>query len=157
PHTDASSRRALTYSRAQASSAAVETAITPCRCASPRRCFSQTRATSLPRYPVARSARIFARRCRALHAEPAAALNPASSLLLTRHPIRPEHFTPIGCSQNSGSNGYTSAPGAVTVNITDSFTRRRFSSSRRLVSRAQIGANSGQRLDEQRRTSVGIG
>lgn len=48
-------------------------------------------------------------------------------------------------------------PGAVTENITDSCSCSRLTNRRRRVSRAQVGANSGQMRDEQRRTSSGIG
>lgn len=48
-------------------------------------------------------------------------------------------------------------PRAVTVNITVSFASERFSIRRRRVSRAQIGANSGHVLAEQRRTRAGSG
>jgi hypothetical protein len=50
-----------------------------------------------------------------------------------------------------------SAPGAVTENITDSCKSSRLTNSRRRVSRAQIGANSGHVREEQRFTSSGIG
>ena len=45
---------------------------------------------------------------------------------------------------------------ALTENITDSFSCSRLTNSHRRVSRAQIGANSGQVRDEQRRTSSGM-
>jgi hypothetical protein len=106
--------------------------------------------------PVCRSARTFAARCSWLHQRPAFELKAAAISGFTRQPKRPEHGSDGSWEQNSGSNGYTSAPGAVTENITVRPATRRFSSSRLRVSRAQVGANSGHVREEHRITPSGI-
>ena len=114
-------------------------------------------SSELPFVPVARSALVLAARFSSDHQAPAFWLNARAITGSTWHPIRPEHFSPGKCEQRRGSNGYRSAPGAVTENMTESRTVRKFSSSRRRVSRAHVGANSGHVRDEHRITPSGIG
>ena len=80
------------------------TEITPCRCASPRFCFSHTRAASFPLKPVARSARIFAARCSSLHHLPACRLKPRP-LGIDPTAERPEHLSLGECEQNEDRTG----------------------------------------------------
>ena len=68
----------------------------------------------------------------------------------------PNTSRPLRACSAPDRTGTASCPGAVTENMTASFSGFRFSNSRRRVSRAQIGANSGHLRELQRRTLAGI-
>ena len=107
--------------------------------------------------PVGRSARTFAARCSSLHHVPARRLNALASSGFTRHPIAPEHLSTGAMRTELRIKGIEVGSRRRTESMTAIGTIRRFSKSRRRVSRAHVGAYSGQVRAEQRRTSSGIG